>query len=422
MPALIHQNQQRHLSAIWDALRQQPALTQVDRWLTVLFRGKKSYGKSDRRFYSESIFSIIRQAVVITYLHNLKGGDVFSEQSVELYKQTLPDPCDVWPILRNLTLPAIQQLTADIKHTKNLSPQVALLLNGVHPAYFAALEKRAQLSNWDTQQTTKFAEALAVRPPLWVRLNHPTKKDDVINDLLQNAFQYTEKNLGSITALELHGTKGVFELQSYKQGLFEIQDLASQKIGEALDVHPGMAIWDACAGGGGKTMLIASQLQGRGVVYASDNREYKLQDTKQRARRAGFTNVRLLPWDGTQLPGFPKEIQLRHGFHRVLVDVPCSSSGTYRRNPDAMLRHSLKNLDDLLSEQQTLLQSAAAGVRAGGQLVYSTCSWLPDENELQIQKFLAKNPNFQLQQQSVVGSPQDNSDTMFFASLLKDKK
>ncbi|NBW83226.1 RsmB/NOP family class I SAM-dependent RNA methyltransferase, partial [bacterium] len=181
---------------------------------------------------------------------------------------------------------------------------------------------------------------------------------------------------------QVSGVFGVYQTNSFREGLFEVQDWASQQISLAVDAKPGQKIWDACAGGGGKTVALAAALKGKGALYASDIREHKLEEVRRRCLRAGFHNVRTLVWDGKQAPAFGKEIAIQAGFDAVLVDAPCSSSGTWRRNPDARLRiggeSERKSLWDL---QKQLLTNALSLVRPGGRLVYGTCSWCVEENE-----------------------------------------
>ena len=200
---------------------------------------------------------------------------------------------------------------------------------------------------------------------------------------------------------------------------FEIQDLASQHIGESIEVKGKQSVWDCCAGGGGKTMQIAAQLRNKGVIYASDIREFKLEEVKKRAKRAQFFNVRCLPWKGETLPPFQNEIQIKGGFDWVLVDAPCSSSGTWRRNPDAKYRIQCESISELNILQLQILSKASEAVVPGGRLVYSTCSWICEENEWLVESFLKAYPQFKLLQQNLLGSPKENADTMFRAVMEK---
>ncbi|TPO17357.1 RsmB/NOP family class I SAM-dependent RNA methyltransferase, partial [Mesorhizobium sp. CU2] len=158
------------------------------------------------------------------------------------------------------------------------------------------------------------------------------------------------------------------------------------------DARPGERVVDFCAGAGGKTLAIATQMNNKGHVVACDVMEGRLKRGAERFRRAGLHNIetRLL---ASETDRWIK----RHkgGFDRVLVDAPCSGTGTWRRNPDARWRApEEKGLDNLVSLQARILASAARLVKPGGRLVYATCSLMSEENEDQVAAFLAAHPAF----------------------------
>jgi 16S rRNA (cytosine967-C5)-methyltransferase len=153
---------------------------------------------------------------------------------------------------------------------------------------------------------------------------------------------------------------------------------------------PEMRVADLCAGAGGKTLALAMAMGNRGHIVACDVSAPRLDAALRRLRRAGVHNV-----ERHLLAAGDKWLK-RHagGFDRVLVDAPCTGTGTWRRNPDARLRLVQRDLDELLPKQAALLAQAARLVRKGGRLVYATCSVLPEENEAQVQAFLAAHPEF----------------------------
>jgi 16S rRNA (cytosine967-C5)-methyltransferase len=248
-----------------------------------------------------------------------------------------------------------------------------------------------------------------------LRLNHPERKEEALVELNMLGMRVEDHGV----ALKVAGDKSIFELRAYREGIIEIQDWASQQIGAAVPVAPGELVWDACAGGGGKTLQIASRMRNRGALYASDIREHKLREVRRRATRARFDNIRTCTWQGEALPEFPREIARQGGFHWVLVDAPCTSTGTWRRNPDARFRVTAASLSEIASLQSRLLQNASAAVRPGGHLVYGTCSWIVNENEAVIERFLSGNPAFSLVEQGLLGSPHANADTMFRAVMRR---
>lgn len=186
-------------------------------------------------------------------------------------------------------------------------------------------------------------------------------------------------------------------LPMLKDGAAEIQDEGSQLVALMLDAQPGDRVVDFCAGAGGKTLAIASQMLNKGAVIACDVSEGRLKRAAERFRHAGLHNIQ------TRLLASERDKWVkRHkaGFDRVLVDAPCSGTGTWRRNPDARCRSD--GYARLLPLQANILDSAARLVKPGGRLVYATCSLLPDENEAQVEAFLAAHPDFHVVPQAVV--------------------
>jgi 16S rRNA (cytosine967-C5)-methyltransferase len=153
-----------------------------------------------------------------------------------------------------------------------------------------------------------------------------------------------------------------------------------------------MRVADWCAGAAGKTLALAMCMQNRGHIVASDVSSHRLEGAVKRLRRAGVHNVeRHLPEAGD------KWIKRRAGtFDRVLVDAPCTGTGTWRRNPDARQRLTERDLSELVVKQAMILDQAARLVRKGGRLIYATCSVLLEENQAQVDRFLAAHPEFAL--------------------------
>ena len=178
-------------------------------------------------------------------------------------------------------------------------------------------------------------------------------------------------------------------LESYRKGLFEIQDLASQCVGLVCAPRPGSRWLDACAGAGGKTLQLAQLMKRKGNVTASDLRSYKLEDLRRRARRAGFPNI-------TTKENIAASGKVKHPFDGVLIDAPCSCSGVWRRNPGAQWILSAEEINDIAVRQLEILETYAAAVRAGGVLVYATCSVFDIENVDVVRKFMDKHPEFKL--------------------------
>ena len=190
--------------------------------------------------------------------------------------------------------------------------------------------------------------------------------------------------------LRIDGRRPVTSGPAFQSGLVEIQDEGSQLVAAMVGAAPGMRVADWCAGAGGKTLALAGMMENRGQIVACDVSAPRLDGAVRRFRRAGVHNVeRHLVETGD------KWLKRRAGtFDRVLVDAPCTGTGTWRRNPDARLRLKENDLVELLPKQAGILDAAQSLVRKGGRLVYATCSLLEEENEDQVTAFLLRHPAF----------------------------
>ena len=174
-------------------------------------------------------------------------------------------------------------------------------------------------------------------------------------------------------------------------GKVYVQDEASQLIALQLDVQPGQRVLDLCAAPGSKTTHIAELSLDLAVIVATDLHEHRLRTLVSSAQVQGLGSIHCVALDGLQLLPFAGGT-----FDRVLVDAPCSGTGTLRRNPEIRWRISPADIEDLAGRQKQLLFNAARVVRPGGRLIYSTCSVEPDENEDIVQTFLESNETFRL--------------------------
>ena len=182
-------------------------------------------------------------------------------------------------------------------------------------------------------------------------------------------------------------------LETFRRGHVEVQDEGSQLAALLVDARPGLRVVDFCAGAGGKTLALAASMGNRGHLVACDIAERRLERATERLRRAGASIVQRKP-----LASLNDKWVKRHalGFDRVLVDAPCTGTGTWRRNPDARWRLKPADLVELPALQAQILDSAQRLVRPGGRLVYVTCSLLREENEDQVARFLAAHADFAL--------------------------
>jgi len=217
---------------------------------------------------------------------------------------------------------------------------------------------------------------------------------------------------GVDSALQVTSDAALFRTKAFADGWFEQQDAGSQQVAAALEVSPGMRVIDACAGAGGKTLHLAAMMEGKGRLLAMDVEEWKLENLKQRARRAGAHNVE------TRVITSSKTVKrLKESADRVLLDVPCSGLGVLKRNPDAKWRDTAERLPVLVALQAEILQRYSQMVKVGGLLVYATCSILPEENRQQVDKFLAANENYRLRDDHTVSPAATGFDGFYMARI-----
>ena len=197
----------------------------------------------------------------------------------------------------------------------------------------------------------------------------------------------------SPVGLRVHGRPPLATLQCFKDGLIEVQDEGSQLVALLADARPGMRVADFCAGAGGKTLAIAAQMKNKGKIVACDVLEGRIDRAAVRFNRAGVHNV-----ERKALSSERDQWVKRHAgtFDRVLVDAPCTGTGTWRRNPDAKWKLTPEDVAELEQVQRNILDSAWRLVKPGGRLIYATCSLLAEENEAQIEAFLAAHADFKL--------------------------
>jgi 16S rRNA (cytosine967-C5)-methyltransferase len=179
----------------------------------------------------------------------------------------------------------------------------------------------------------------------------------------------------------------------FTEGKIEVQDEGSQLLSYLVSPKRGMMVADFCAGAGGKTLAIGALMKNTGRLYAFDVSEKRLHNLGQRLKRSGLSNLHAQVISSEQ---DPKLKRLNGKFDRVLVDAPCSGLGTLRRNPDLKWRQTEQDVLELTQKQSAILARAAKLTKAGGRLIYATCSLLRDENEAIVEAFIEANPEFSL--------------------------
>jgi 16S rRNA (cytosine967-C5)-methyltransferase len=237
------------------------------------------------------------------------------------------------------------------------------------------------------------AKAFGNRPPLDIRVNTLKSTRDKV--LKQLGRQDAKPTLIARHGIRIESDKpfarqpNVQAEESFQKGRFEIQDEGSQIVGDLVFARGGESILDYCAGGGGKTLSLAASMENKGQIHAYDSDKSRLAPIHERLKRAGTRNV--------QVHAPKSDMSALLGkMDKVVIDAPCTGSGTWRRRPDAKWRFDEKNMETRVEQQEEVLSEAAPFVKPGGHLIYITCSIFPEENENQVYSFTENNPEFEI--------------------------
>jgi len=260
-------------------------------------------------------------------------------------------------------------------------PVEALALEYSHPRWLVA----RWIARWGANETRQLLEANNREAPLVARPYHVVREQ--LEAMLESAgVTVGDAPLVSDSLVLTGGVGAMTELGAFKQGLFHLQDPASTLVTRYAAIPAGARVADLCAAPGGKALELARTAS---VVYAGDASYTRLARVRENVRRLDASNV--IPFVGDAR--FPAV----NGMDAVLIDVPCTGTGTFRRHPDSRWRLRVSDLAVLPAVQRSILRAAATAVRPGGLLVYSTCSLETEENDAQIESFLSDNPEWRLE-------------------------
>lgn len=245
--------------------------------------------------------------------------------------------------------------------------------------------------SFNEEQLSAILNGLNDLPTLTLRVNTlKTDRETLIAKLDAYKIEAIPGKLSPFAVIVPAHTE-VFNLPAFHDGWFEVQDEGSQLISILLNAKPSARILDACAGSGGKTLHIGALMKGRGEIFAYDTDVRRFARINPRLQRSGLQNVRVLDSD-EKMENFVQRYQGK--LDGLLIDAPCTGSGTLRRNPDIKLHLTQALMAEMNEKQSYILDRYANYLKPGARLVYATCSILPQENEEIINKFLATHENF----------------------------
>lgn len=348
----------------------------ADKVIEKILKQNPKWGARDRRFIAETTYDIVRWYRLLKEITRAEEHDFW--KLIAAY-------C----VMRDIELPPWQEFkgmsAGDIKNRLRVSDGIRKVRQSI-PDWLDEAGEKELGSQWDKELPALNEEARVV-----LRVNTLKTTRESLQQILADSKVETISDDRFPDALILKERRNVFTLPAFKEGLFEVQDAASQLVAPFLEPQPGMRVIDACAGAGGKTLHIASLMKNKGRIIALDVDQWKLDELQKRARRAGISNLE------TRLIDSSKVIKRLEGTADcLLLDVPCSGLGVLKRNPDAKWKLSPQFVEDVKALQQKIIGDYSIMLKTGGRMVYATCSIFPSENEQQVGNFLASHPDFSL--------------------------
>lgn len=379
----------------------------ADKVVAQLLKSDKRWGSRDRGFVAETTYEIVRWKRLYASI---------AEVQEPFNRSDLWRIFAVWATLRGYPLPDWNAL----KETPTRR------IKGKFENLRKERKYRESVPDWMDELATKALgekkwekelEALNTIAPVVLRANSLKTLPKLLRNALLEEKITTQYLPKYPDALVLDQRSNVFSTEAFQKGLFEVQDAASQCVAPFSEATPGMRIIDACAGAGGKALHLAALMQNKGQLIALDIHQYKLNELKRRAKRAGAHNIE------TRLIDSNKVIKkLKQSADRVLLDAPCSGMGVLRRNPDAKWKLNPEFIKRITTEQQKILSQYATMVKPAGKLVYVTCSILPQENEEQVNQFLSTEmgKEFSLETQKHYWPSEHGFDGFYMARLIRN--
>jgi 16S rRNA (cytosine967-C5)-methyltransferase len=374
--------------------------------IELIFKKNKKWGSRDRSFVAEATYDIIRY---------LRLYDKLSNSNYSYTINNIWKIISLWLYFNSYLEPKFKELWDFDKEKINKIKKI-LLKERVYRESIPDWIDQLAIEEIGEKKWEKEISSMNNKADLVLRINPlKTTKKNLIKKLY-NQNIHSEEITDRPNALKVLKRVNIFRTIEFKSGFFELQDASSQLVAKFLDVNAKHKILDACAGAGGKTLHIASILNNKGNIVATDIHEYKLQELKKRARRNGIHNITTKVIDNKFLK------KNKNKFDRVLIDAPCSGFGVIRRNPDSKWKLNPKDFNSILNDQIKILNDYSKLVNDNGIMLYVTCSIFPSENEKQIALFIDNEfgKKFKIIEEKKI-SPYDSGYDGFYLAKLKKK-
>ncbi len=358
----------------------------ADTIITEYFRRRRYAGSGDRRAVRELVYGVLRHLGMLKWRLAAAGGDSGDARAWLIADTIARDPEALTEIFSGGKFgpaPLSDDETAQAERLREQTEAPPRWARLNCPEWLLQRFEQAFPQTCDAE-----LEALNTPAPVDLRVNLLRASREDVQAALQAEGYATSPAPLSAAGLRADGWLPLANTRAFQEGLVEIQDESSQLMALAVNAQPGERIADLCAGAGGKTLALAAMMGNAGEIIVSDIAPARLRKMIPRLRRAGVTIAREGSSDIDELI---RDVGL---VDRVLIDAPCSGTGTWRRHPEARWNFTEDQLADFKATQTGLLCGGARLVRPGGWLVYATCSLLPEENEVQVEAFLAEHPQF----------------------------
>ncbi len=378
----------------------------ADKVVQKVLKYDKRWGSRDRGFIAETTYEMVRYKRLYTEIADVRAP----YRRSDLFRMWA-----VWAVLKGIQLPDWKQIEPTPERRIKGKFDELSKIRKFKEAIPDWIDELCEKALGDKLWTAELA-ALNIKAEVILRTNTlKISKKELQKTLLDEGI-VTEPIKGYPSALRLPERVNVFQTESFKNGFFEVQDASSQLVAELLDVKPGQRVVDTCAGAGGKSLHLAALMENKGQLIAMDIYGSKLKELKRRARRNGAHNIE--PRKITSTKVFKK---LYGSADRVLIDAPCTGLGVLRRNPDSKWKMQPEFLDKIVKVQYDIIRSYSKIVKAGGKMVYATCSILPQENNDQVTSFLAseEGKDFTLIEEKKIYASKSGFDGFYMALLEK---
>ena len=372
---------------------------QADKIIPFSIKNPK-FGSKDRKFIASSSYDIVRNWKLFYSNYQDFGVPIKEELTQVIYNYFISQSFEIpdWMEFKSLNKDNLENR----KKTNDLS-----ILNSF-PDWLYNKIKSTYPKNYE-----EIINALSEKASVLIRINTTLTNTKEVKTQLSNEGIDCEVIPDYPNALSITDRPKLTNTKAYQQGLFEIQDIGSQDIAPFLGPNSDDYVIDACSGAGGKSLHLADLMNNEGKISSMDVNDFKLKELRIRAKRNQITII-----DTATIKGKSSLNKYFSKADKLLLDVPCSGTGVLKRNPDSKWKLTPEFIEEVKATQSYILEQYSKMLKPGGLLVYATCSILPEENELQVNKFLLEHSNYKKVKEAY-RLPTDPLSDGYYMALIK---